>query len=407
MPAGCANDRINLGFVGVANMGTENLKAFIGREDIRVTALCDVDSRHLQAAQTLVNSHYGNADCTCFHDFRELNEWSGVDAVVITTPDHWHVPQAVHAALCAKDVYLEKPLTLSIAEGRRLCNVFAATGRILQTGSQQRSMPEFRKACELVQNGYLGRVTHIDVEIPNNNKTCNPTWDPMPVPAELDYNTWLGPAPWAEYHDQRCHYQFRFILDYSGGQVTNFGAHHLDIVQWALGMDDSGPTAAWGQAKWPQSGLFTTALEVDFGLRYASGTEVRCTTGESRLTFVGTEGQLSVERGAIATEPAALADMTLSPDDLRLYRSDNHYGNWLEAIRTRRPPACPPEVGHRSATCCHLANIAMRLGRELVWDPATETFPHDAEAQTLAGRIMREPWNSLLQRWETAATGHP
>ncbi|MBN2452074.1 MAG: Gfo/Idh/MocA family oxidoreductase, partial [Lentisphaeria bacterium] len=236
-----ANDRINLGFVGVANMGTLNLKAFLGRDDVAVTALCDVDRDHLTRARDLVASHPAGGICRTFHDFRELDGWEGVDAVVITTPDHWHVPQAVHAALCGKDVYLEKPLSLTILEGRELCRAFAATGKILQTGSQQRSMEEFRRACELVRNGCLGDIRRIEVELPPNNKACEPTWEPMPVPESLDYEFWLGPAPAAPYHEQRCHYQFRFILDYSGGQVTNFGAHHFDVVQWALDRDAGGP----------------------------------------------------------------------------------------------------------------------------------------------------------------------
>ena len=394
---------VRLGFVGVANMGTYNLKAFIGRPDVRVTAVCDVDQRHLAAAKGLVDAHYGNPDCRGFSDFRALDEWDGVDAVVISTPDHWHVAQAVHAAICGKDIYLEKPLTLAIAEGRLLCDVVAATGRILQTGSQQRSMPEFRRACELVRNGYLGTLQRIEVELPPNNKACAPAWAPMPVPLELDYETWLGPAPAAEYHEQRCHYQFRFILDYSGGQVTNFGAHHLDIVQWALGMDSSGPVRAVGSGEFPASGLFTTATRVDARLTYAGGVDVHVRTGGSGVTFHGSGGRLSVERGAVRTEPAALGEISLKPDDVRLYGSEDHHGDWLECIRTRRTPACPPEVGHRSATCCHLVNLAMRLGRELAWNPATESFPDDAAANALRTRPWREPWGSLVAGWARQA----
>lgn len=400
---------LRLGFVGVANMGTYNLKAFIGRPDVRVTAVCDVDQRHLAAAKSLVDQHYGHSDCRGFSDFRALDEWEGVDAVVICTPDHWHVAQAVHAAICGKDIYLEKPLTLTIAEGRLLCDVVAATGRILQTGSQQRSMAEFRRAGELVRNGYLGSLQRIEVELPPNNKTCPAEWAPMPVPSELDYDAWLGPAPWADYHEQRCHYQFRFIQDYSGGQVTNFGAHHLDIVQWALGMDSSGPCRAWGKGDFPASGLFTTATRVEARLTYANGVEVQVRTGGSSVTFHGSAGRLSVERGAVRTEPAALAEISLKPDDVRLYRSEDHHGDWLECIRTRRTPACPAEVGHRSATCCHLVNLALRLGRELTWNPGTESFSGDDVADALRARPGREPWGSLVAAWarQAGASRHP
>jgi len=402
-----SSDVIRLGFVGVANMGMYNLKAMIKRPDVRVVAVCDVDRRHLAAAKEFVDQSNGRQDCRAFADFRELDEWEGVDAVVICTPDHWHVPQAVHAAVCGKDIYLEKPLTLAIAEGRTLCDVVAATGCILQTGSQQRSMAEFRRACELVRNGCLGNLQRIDVELPPNNKTCAPTWAPMPVPPELDYDAWLGPAPRAEYHEQRCHYQFRFILDYSGGQVTNFGAHHLDIVQWALGMDGSGPCRAWGHGEFPASGLFTTATKVEARLTYASGVEVHVRTGGSGVTFVGSAGTLSVQRGAIRTEPAVLADTVLGAEAVSLYRSDDHHGNWLECIRTRQAPVCPAEVGHRSATCCHLANLAMRLGRELVWDPAAEVFVGDDAANALRVGSWREPWGSRIREWVQTALRAP
>jgi predicted dehydrogenase len=397
------DEAVRLGFVGVANMGVYNLKAFLKRTDVRVTAVCDVDRRHLEAAKRLVEERHPASECRAFADFRSLDAWDGVDAVVLCTPDHWHVPQAIHAALCGKDIYLEKPLTLTIAEGRLLCAVVQATGRILQTGSQQRSMPEFRRACELVRNGCLGTIHRIEVELPPNNKTCAPEWSPEPAPPELDYDTWLGPAPWAEYHPQRCHYQFRFILDYSGGQVTNFGAHHLDIVQWALGMDDSGPTRAWGQGEFPATGLFTTATRVEACLSYPGGTEVQVRTGGSVVTFHGSRGTVTVERGMLRSQPEALTQTVLGPDAVRLYVSDDHYGNWLECIRTRQAAICPAEVGHRSATCCHLLNLAMRLGRELTWDPVAEAFVGDDEANAMRARPLREPWGSQVQSWATQA----
>jgi len=392
-----------LGFVGVANMGVYNLKAFLKRPDVRVTAVCDVDRRHLEAARKLVEELHCAGACRAFTDFQELDAWDGVDAVVICTPDHWHVPQAIHAAVCGKDIYLEKPLTLTIAEGRLLCEVIQATGRILQTGSQQRSAPEFRRACELVRNGCLGAIQRVEVELPQNNKTCPPEWTPAPVPPELDYEAWLGPAPWAEYHPQRCHYQFRFITDYSGGQVTNFGAHHLDIVQWALGMDRSGPQRVWGRGEFPASGLFTTATRVEARLGYAGDTQVEVRTGGSGLTFHGREGSLSVERGKLRTEPEALAQAVMGPDAYRPYVSDDHHGNWLECTRAREAPVCPAETGHRSATCCHLVNLAMRLGRELTWDPEAEAFIGDAEANAMRSRPWREPWGSRVQSWVQTA----
>jgi predicted dehydrogenase len=390
--ASASQSPIRLGFIGVANQGTINMKDFFKQEDARVVAVCDVDAGHLAKAKELVDEHYGDTACLTFHDFRELNASPEIDAVVVTTPDHWHTLMAIDAMEKGKDVYCEKPLTLTIAEGRAICDAVERTGRILQTGSQQRSMAEFRQACELVRNGALGELQAVETRIPKNNKECEPTWEPMPVPEGFDYDFWLGPAPQAEYHEQRCHYQFRFVRDYSGGQVTNFGAHHLDIAQWAMGMDGSGPVTVRGQGEFPESGLFTTATKVDFTLVYANGVEVRCETGGSSVTFVGSKGTLTVGRGKIESEPASILDFEIPEDGVRLYKSDSHSGNFLACIRNREQPVCPAEVGHRSATCCHLANIAMLLGRELTWDPANECFVDDDEANAMRSRPYRSPW---------------
>ena len=253
-------------------------------------------------------------------------------------------------------------------------------------------MKVFRDACELVRNGRLGDLHTIEVEIPPNNKTCEPSWEPMPVPDELDYEFWLGPAAWAEYHEQRCHYCFRFLLDYSGGQVTNFGAHHLDIAQWALGMDASGPVQVSGRGEFPSQGLFTTATKVDFTVTYANGVRVTCKTGGSSVRFLGSAGELAVHRGRLETVPESLLKAELGPDAVRLQISEDHAGDFLNAVRTRAQPVCPAEVGHRSATVCHLGNIAMRLGRTLRWDPGAERFLDDAEANGMLSRPSRSPW---------------
>ena len=214
----------------------------------------------------------------------------------------------------------------------------------------------------------------------------------MPVPEGFDYDRWLGPAPWAEYHEQRCHYTFRFILDYSGGQVTNFGAHHLDLAQWALGVDHSGPVEVTGKGEFPASGLFTTATKVDFEFRYASGVRLVGRTGESGVRFLGDAGQVFVRWGKIETQPAALAETQFGKGDVRLCESNDHHADFLDCIRSRRQPICHAEIGHRSATACHLANIGMRLGRKLTWDPTAERFVNDAEANAMLSRPYRAPW---------------
>lgn len=386
-------NRITLGLIGAGGRGVGVMKDFMAHEGVQVLAVCDVDKAHLDPVVAAVNKHYGNSDCAGYGDFREITRRDDIDAVLIGTPDHWHVLTALDAVRNGKDAYVEKPLAYSIHEGRVLSDAVASEKRILQTGSQQRSDARFRQACELVRNGRIGLLHAIHVGIPGNNKTCEPTWQPQPVPDGFDYNMWLGPAPWAEYHEQRCHYTFRFILDYSGGQVTNFGAHNLDIVQWALDMDASGPVEISGNAEFPTSGLFTTATKVYFEGVYENGVHLTCRTGRFGIHFEGSEGSIYVDRDEIRAVPEDILKQPLGDGDLRLYASDDHVGNFLECIRTREQPICNAEVGHRSSSICNLGNIAMVLGaRKLRWDPATETFPDSPEANAMVKPTMREPW---------------
>ena len=384
---------IRLGFVGLGVMGNDTLKLVMARPDVMVTALCDVDSRRLAAGAERLKDVQSADTFTCFQDFRGLNCSDAVDAVVISTPDHWHALQGIDAMRCGKDVYIEKPLTLTIAEGRRLSDVAAETARICQTGSQQRSSREFRYACELIRNGYLGKIQSVDLCIPPNNRTSDAVGEPDPVPPELDYEMWLGPVPYRPYHEEACHYAFRFVSASSGGQMTNWGAHNLDIVQWALDADTSGPVRVSGSGTFPATGLFDTPDQVDVTWEYASGVKVRCTTGTPHCMFAGSKGSIEVGRGHFKATPESLNDVALADSDVRLYRSDDHMGNFLDCIRTRCQPVCPAETGHRSATVCHLGNIAMRLGRPLEWDPRAECFVDDDEANALRDRPMRQPWS--------------
>lgn len=387
------SERITMGVIGSGAQGTSNMTGFLGFNDVQMVAIADVDKAHREAAAAIVNDKYGNKDCALYNDFRELNDRDDIDAVIVGTPDHWHVLNALDAVKKGKDAYVQKPLAWSVEEGRALCDAVAKHGRILQTGSQQRSAKQFRRACELVRNGSIGTLKYINVGIPGNNKTCEPTWSPEPVPAGFDYDLWLGPAPWAEYHHQRCHYQFRFLLDYSGGQVTNFGAHNLDIAQWGLGMDDSGPVQVSGNGIFPESGLFTTATKTYFECKYANGVELVCKTGNFGMTFEGTEGTIYVDRKRIVTTPDSILKEDIGENDIRLYESSNHYRNFADCVKSRKDPICTAEIGHRSSTVCNLGNIAMRLGRTLDWDPAAERFVNDDEANTYLGRDMRGDWS--------------
>ncbi len=381
-----------IGLVGVGEMGTLTLRQLLSRPRVIVSAICDVDERHLDRAEAIMASETHPRPATRHKDFRDLHTRRDIDAVVISTPDHWHALQAIDAMRSGKDVYVEKPLTLTIAEGRRICEVAQETESVCQTGSQQRSSREFRHACELIRNGYLGSLRLVDICIPPNNRSSETVTPPQAVPPELDYDMWLGPAPERPYRELTCHYAFRFVSDFSGGQMTNWGAHNLDIVQWAMDADRSGPVHVQGTGRFPENGVFDTPDDVDVVWTYACGTAVRCRTGTPHCRFEGTNGSIEVGRGHFVSTPTSLQTVALKPEDIRLYRSDDHMGNFLSCIRTRRQPVCPPETGHRSATVCHLGNIAMRLKRRLEWDPVTESFVNDDEANSMRSRLMRAPW---------------
>jgi len=382
------SERIAIGCVGLGGQGTSNMKGFRGNPGAQIVALCDVDASHVERARGIAELDKG----ACYTDFRPLLARNDIDAVSVATPDHWHVPVSIAAVRAGMDVFCEKPLTLTILEGRALADEVTRYKRVFQTGSQQRSADNFRKACELVRNGYIGDVKKVQVNINGNNRKCEPTWEPMPVPPGLDYDMWLGPAPWEPYHEQRCHYQFRFLLEYSGGQVTNWGAHHLDIAQWGLGMDDSGPVEVIGRGEFPKTGLFTTATKVDFEMTYANGVHLTCQTGGGHTRFEGTKGWVDVKRGGLKTEPESLTTHVIGANEIHLYDSNDHKGNFLECVKTRTNPICTAEIGHRTSTLCHLGNIAMLLKRPLKWDPDKEEFIGDRVANAMRSRPRRAPW---------------
>jgi predicted dehydrogenase len=316
--------------------------------------------------------------------------------VWVCTPDHWHALAAIEAMRRGKDVYVEKPLTLTIQEGRALVNTARKHGRVAQTGSNRRSSKSVHDAVEFIRNEGLGKLAHVDVTIPPNNKFCDATWRPEPVPEGLDWNFWLGPAPWVPFTRQGCHYSFRFILDYAAGQVTNFGAHCLDIAQWGLGMDGSGPTEIEGHGEFPSSGLFTTATRVDLRCRYANGVTLRCRTShdDNNVRFYGDRGWVNVgPRVLTASNPALLREITAAVGPIRIPQSVNHHDDFLQCMRNRGRPIAEVEIGHRTATVCNLGNIAMQLGRKLRWDPVREEFIGDDVANRMRHRSMRSPWS--------------
>lgn len=382
-----ANDRIGFGLIGCGDLGRNwHLASVLGIHDLEVVAVADVDRDHLEQAVAMTE---GKAKG--YGDFRALLDRKDVDAVMVVTPDHWHALAAIAACEAGKDVYCEKPLSYTVAEGRAMVAAARRFGRVVQTGSQQRSSHDFHWACDLVRNGHIGKVRRV-VACLGGGPTSDPTPDEA-VPARLDWNAWVGPRPLVPYNPQRCHYTFRWFYDYSGGKMTDWGAHHLDIAQWALGAELSGPVAVAGTAVHPARGGFETAVTFEVRYRYADGVELVATSeGENGVTFEGSEGQLFVSRERIAADPPEILDRELGSGAVRLYESRDHRRDWIECMRTRALPICDVEIGHRSATVCHLGNIAIRLGRALTWDPAAERFEGDDAANRLLRRPMRAPY---------------
>ena len=417
--ANAPSNRITLGCIGVGGMGTNNLRNFMGQPDVQIVAVCDPVKetneyghwyRHgwngnyfgREAARKIVDDYYSSKSsrsykgCNAYVDFRELLERDNIDAVMIAVPDHWHAVMAVTAADKGKHIYGEKPLALTIAEGRAIVEAVRRNNVVFQTGTHRRSDTSTRFACELVRNGYLGQLQKMRVELAGNNRNA-PTgaWDPMPVPDWLDYEMWLGPAPKALYHKKRCLYSFRFIQDYSGGQTTNNGVHAFDICQWGNGTDRTGPIKIEDLGGvYPQDGLFDVVEHIHFRATYVNGVELTCETVPDafRIIFTGSEGTLSTNGSEIQTWPESLKSVEIKPDDIHLYLSHNHYRNFIDSIKYNIEPAAPVETGHYSTNIPHLGNIAMKLKRTLQWDPDKELFPGDAQANRFLNKSLRGVW---------------
>ncbi len=371
------------------------------QKGVRYVAACDVDANHLKVAIEKDLPKMGDMNATGFKDFRELLDRKDIQAVTIATPDQWHALVAIDALKKGKDVYLEKPLTLTIGEAIALEKVVAKTGRVLATGSQQRSDSRFRLACELVRNGRIGKVTRVECRI-----GANPvgTFKPSPAPKGLDWDFWQGPCQNVDYVTERCHYQYRWWYEYSGGKLTDWGAHHLDIAQWALGRDGDGPISVEAEGAKPASAPNSYNCHPTFKVTYtyadgvkviASDTTLPDTKGEkdtNGILFVGEEGKwLFVNRGKITASDPKLLSEPLRDGATRLEVSTNHMANFLGCTQSRKKPICHVGVGASSVIIRHLGVIALQLGRKLNWSPKDRKFD-DAEANGLISRAMRAPW---------------
>ena len=392
------SNRITFGFIGQGSQGGGLRRNFIGRNIVQILAVCDVERNRRESGREDVEKYYARATssgtykgCSAYRDFRDLLDRNDIDVVVVATPDHWHAIPVIMSAKAGKDIYCEKPLSLTIAEGRAMSDAVHRYGRVFQTGSQQRSAQNFRFACELVRNGRIGEIQTIEVGLPRG-PSCGPL-PSMNIPDGFDYDLWLGPAPWAPYTDERCHWNFRWILDYSGGQLTDWGAHHLDIAQWGMGTELSGPVKISGSGKYPTDGLYNAATEYAFKCLYPSGVELAASTSiRGGITFKGSEGWIFVNRGQFQTSPRSLAHEGIRPEEVHLHESTDHYMDFLQAVQDRTEPVAPIEPAHRSVSIAHIANIAMQLERELAWNPDSERFVNDSEANKMLSRAMRSPW---------------
>jgi predicted dehydrogenase len=395
------NSRVVVACIGLGGMGRGDMGMCMALPDVQVVAVCDTKRDMRESARQAVDARYGKGVCAAYNDFRELVARQDIDAVSIASNDHWHVLHALAAVRSGKDVYVEKPMGLSIEEIKTLRDAVHRYGRIFQFGTQQRSMPNFRQACELVLNGRIGRVHTIRVSAPSGyaERTKEATFVPAPVPDGFDYEMWLGPAPWAPYTPKRVINPHWFhISDYSLGYIAGWGIHHVDIAQWGNGSQLTGPVQISGSGVFPsQDGLCDNVLMWDVTLRYANGVTLDYTSDGDRnkhgIRFEGPDGWVYVNRSEFDAYPKSLLEEKIGPDEIHLPASTNHQRNWVDGIKSRRPTVANIDVAVRSDTLCHLSDIAIRLNRKLQWDPVQEEFVNDPEANRRLRRSMRGPWH--------------
>ncbi len=391
------SNRIVLGCLGVGGQGSGNMGSFLNEKDCQVVAVCDVDKKHSEGAKKTVDGHYGNQNCKTYGDFREMIARDDIDAISMATPDHWHAITCILSAKSGKDIYGEKPFTHDLLEGRAVIRALQQYGRVWQTGSWQRSGGTFRLACELVLNGRIGRVHTVEVGLPNGSpggseKFCSP-------PPEMDYEFWLGPSPWAPYSPDRTHWNWRWQLDYGGGQMMDWIGHHADIAQWGLGTQYTGPIEVEPLgAEFPKEGLYDAPTSYKFAAKFANGATMIVANAAQQpkgmgARWIGDKGWIWVDRGGFDAEPKHLLKDIIGPEEINLLHSPGHHRNFLDCVKSRRTTITPAEVAHRSASVGHLGLIALQVGRKITWNPDTEEIAGDPAASHLLGRAKRSPWN--------------
>jgi predicted dehydrogenase len=417
-----ASNRITVGCIGLGNQGSALLRGFMGKPDVQIVAVCDVHATKRQGTREAVEKHYADKQskgaykgCASCNDFRDLVSRPDIDAVVVAAPDHWHVLISLAAARAGKDIYLEKPIGLSIAQAQALRNVVHRYGTVFQFGTQQRSDFEFRRACELVRDGRIGKLKSVNVWSPRSGSGGSMV--PTAVPDELDYEMWLGPAPFAPYTKDRCSNVnpffkspfkiWPFISDYCIGWIAGWGIHPLDIGVWGAEKELSGPVEVEGTGVFPTDGACDTATDWNVVLKYAAGgvrlnfrgippgewRQRYAKAGAHGTAFEGSEGWIHVKRGYIDAHPKSLLQSQIGPDEVQLYKSNDHIKNFLDCVKSRAATICPVDTAVRVDTICHLSDIATQLERKLTWDPKQERFVNNETANRLLVRAMRSPWH--------------
>lgn len=372
------------------------MSSFLNFDDVRVVAVCDVDDNHLGIAKKMVDDAYGNADCRVYKDFREVLENEEADAAILALPDHWHALIACAVAGKKIDIYGEKPLDRYLAGSRAIVKAVERNNIVWQTGSQQRSIEHFHRACELVRNGRIGNVDHVEVGLPNGGQYIgNPPV--QPVPEGTDWDMWLGPAPKVPFRGV-LHWHWRWITDYSGGQMTDWAGHHIDIANWALGIEDTGPVTIEGTGRPNNDGLFNVLAEYDFTCVYDNGLTMRVANAAKQKHGMGTlwqgaNGWVHVSRAGLnASDPDILKEK-IGSNEISLYKSTDHYRNFIDCVKSREKTIAPAEAGHRAISIAHLGEIAIKTGQKLHWDPQAERFTDgNIYATRLLNRPYRAPW---------------
>lgn len=399
------SNRVVVGCIGVGSQGRGVMQNFLHQDIAQVVAVCDVKANMREAARKRVDESYGNTGCAEYHDFRELLARDDIDAVMIATTDHWHVLTSLAAAKAGKDIYLEKPMGLSLAEDQALRAACHHYGTVFQFGTQQRSDWKFRFACELALNERVGKVHTINVLSPSS--VAGGSMKPAPVPQWLDYDFWLGPAPYVPYTEERCSNKlWWFHSDYAIGWIAGWGVHPLDIALWGGGSDLAGPVELEGTGTFASDGFCDTATDWRIVFKYASGVILNYAGGPQPekwrqrygkdahgIGFEGAEGWVHVNRGRIVAHPKSLLDSVIGPNEINLYKSNHHVRNFLDCVKKHSQTVCPIDVAVRADIVCHLSDIAIRTRRKIKWDPKNEVIIGDEQASRMLTRSMRSPWH--------------